>query len=71
MTVATVAGMAGVGSGTAVAEKPSTSALPDAEDSRLEGVRQEMDIAVWLGGATRAQADRFTAQIEDRIARGL
>lgn len=43
--------------------------LPPNKEDRVGSVRQDMDLAVRLGEVTREQADRFTAQIEDHIAR--
>lgn len=45
--------------------------LTSEQEDRISGVRQDMDVAVWLGEVTREQADRFAAQLEDRILRGL
>ncbi len=38
---------------------------------RLAGIRTDLDNAVAWGSVTRTQADRFYAQLEWRIARGL
>ncbi|MHA7173230.1 hypothetical protein [Arthrobacter monumenti] len=45
--------------------------LTSEQEERISGVRQDLDVAVWLGQVTREQADRFAAQLEDRIIRGL
>ncbi|MCQ1994667.1 hypothetical protein [Arthrobacter sp. zg-Y1171] len=38
---------------------------------RLAGIRADLGNAVAWGSVTQAQADRFYAQLEDRISRGL
>lgn len=55
----------------AVAPLLTQRKLTSEQEERISGVRQDMDVAVWLGQVTREQADRFTAQLEDRIIRGL
>ncbi len=47
---------------------PQRKALSSDQKNRIDGVRQDMETAVSLGSVTREQADRFTAQLEHRIA---
>lgn len=50
---------------------PQRKGLSSDQEERVDGVRQDLDVAVWLGQVTQDQADRFAAQIEDRVAKGL
>ncbi|MCC9173407.1 hypothetical protein [Arthrobacter sp. zg-Y179] len=40
-------------------------------EERLAGIRTDLGNAVAWGSVSQAQADRFYAQLEDRISRGL
>ena len=60
------------------APAPSPSALPepdveraDSAAERLDGVRADLANAVEWGSVTQLQADRFYAQVQARIDRGL
>lgn len=49
---------------------PQRKTLSSEQRERIEGVRHDMKIAVSLGSVTKEQADRFTSQVEQRIADG-
>lgn len=50
---------------------PQRKTLSAGQQERIDGVRQDMEIAVSLGSVTREQADRFVSQVEQRITNGL
>ncbi|MCC3265519.1 hypothetical protein [Arthrobacter gengyunqii] len=60
------------GLGTAAAGAEDSGAAPRATpERRLLGIREDLANAVAWGSVTQAQADRFYAQMQSRIARGL
>ncbi|KAD4060265.1 hypothetical protein GD627_04225 [Arthrobacter yangruifuii] len=81
LAAASAAGLGVIGAPPAKAEIGPVSSMLDggtlaADDERgvrerLAGIRTDLDNAVAWGSVTRTQADRFYAQLEGRIARGL
>ncbi|MCC3300293.1 hypothetical protein [Arthrobacter sp. zg-Y895] len=83
LAAASAAGLGAIGAAparAALVPPPVLSALECAAQAagidcgsqqRLAGIRADLGNAVAWGSVTQAQADRFYAQLEDRISRGL
>ncbi|MCQ1999530.1 hypothetical protein [Arthrobacter zhaoxinii] len=81
LAAASAAGLGVIGAPPARAAICPVSSLVDCGSSvadvdegtreRLAGIRTDLGNAVAWGSVTQAQADRFYAQLEGRIARGL
>jgi hypothetical protein len=61
----------GGAAGAAVSDTDSDADRRTSAEGRLLGIRQDLANAVAWGSVTQQQADRFYAQMQSRIARGL
>jgi hypothetical protein len=61
----------GGAAGPAVSDKDSDADRRASAEGRLLGIRQDLANAVAWGSVTQQQADRFYAQMQSRVARGL